>query len=52
MSGCHEGAIWVADGDRVGGWAKIEDGSIDGTEVGCAAGDSNSGGGNVGRTLR
>jgi hypothetical protein len=31
MCGCHEGAIWVADHDGVGGWAKIEDGSINGT---------------------
>jgi hypothetical protein len=52
MSGCHEGAVRVADRDGVGGWAKIEDGCIDGTEVGSTASVGNSGGGNVGRTGR
>jgi hypothetical protein len=52
MSGSQERAIWCADSDGVEGGALVEDGGIDGAEMGSAANISNGGGGRKRKPIR
>jgi hypothetical protein len=45
VGGEHEGAVRVTDGDGIDGDPLVEDGGIDSTKVGGAAGVGNGGGG-------